>query len=95
MALEAGVYQTDVAPPRAETMAFAEQVMRTLDSFAAALRNRTPLPADLPDLRAAHNLVLGSHTPATARYTLVNTETDRIVTSLNTIGEHISTAQEE
>ena len=90
MALESGLYQTHPAPARAATLHFAEKVEQTLNAIAAALRHGTPLPTDLPDLRAAHNKILEAHIAPTDRYTLVNIETDRIVTSLNTLREQVA-----
>ena len=52
-------------------------------------RNRNPPPRDLPDLREAHNRIVGTPESQHERYTLVNIETDRIVTSLNTIVEQL------
>ena len=86
MALEAGLYQTRPAPSRAATVRFREKVAATLESVAHALRTDSA-PQNLPDLREAHGEILTSHEPATDRYTLVNIETDRIVTSLNTVAE--------
>ncbi len=86
MALEAGLYQTRPAPSRAATVRFREKVAATLSSVAVALRTNTA-PVDLPDLREAHGEIMASHEPLTDRYTLVNIETDRIVTSLNTVAE--------
>ena len=90
MALESGLYQTRKAPPREATRQFAADVCQTLDAVARALRDRTELPSDLPDLREAHNRILHSRTPGTDRYTLVNIETDRITTSLNTVVEQVT-----
>jgi uncharacterized membrane protein YccC len=89
MALESGLYQTRKAPARAATMQFSEMVDVTLQAIATALRDSTALPNDLPDLREAHNQILQSHDPVTGRYTLVNVETDRITTSLNTLVEQL------
>jgi uncharacterized membrane protein YccC len=89
MALESGLYQTQKAPAREATLRFSEMADVTLLAVAKALRDSTPLPNDLPDLREAHNRILESHDPVTGRYTLVNVETDRITTSLNTLGEQV------
>jgi hypothetical protein len=60
----------------------------TLTALAGALRG-DGLPQRLPDLRAAHNAILKSPESLNERYALINTETDRIVTSLNTLREQI------
>jgi hypothetical protein len=44
----------------------------------------------LPDLREAHNRIIASTKMVTEQYTLINTETDRIVTNLNTLREKIA-----
>jgi uncharacterized membrane protein YccC len=93
MALESGLYQTKTAPARAATLRFAEKVQDTFAALAGALRSSYPVP-DLPDLRAAHNEIIesGEATPdrgALDRYTLVNVETDRLTTSLNTLSENV------
>jgi uncharacterized membrane protein YccC len=89
MALEAALYRTRPVPARPATLRFAEDVDHTLRAAAESLRDRTPLPKDLPDLRGAHNLIMGSEAAPEQRYEMVNTETDRIVTSLNTLMENI------
>jgi uncharacterized membrane protein YccC len=89
MALESGLYQTTRMAPRRETNEFALLVDQTLASIADALRHNKPLPRELPDLRAAHNRILHSREPGSGRYTLVNIETDRITTSVNTLVENI------
>ena len=62
----------------------------TLEAIASALRHGTPLESDLPDLRAAHNEILQAHIAPSERYALVNIETDRIVTTLNTVREQVA-----
>lgn len=89
MAMESGLYTTAVQPPRDEALAFAGKVAETLEAFSATLRLGTKLPPDLPDLRESHNALTRSAKSPGARYTLVNTETDRMVTSLNTIAEQL------
>ena len=90
MSMEAGLYQTKTAPARPSTLAFAEAVDRTLGAASQALRTRAPLPPDLPDLRQAHNAIMEAHVPPTERYALVNVETDRITTGLNTLCEQVA-----
>ncbi|MDQ1469710.1 MAG: hypothetical protein QOJ99_1190 [Bryobacterales bacterium] len=89
MALESGLYQTQMAPARRATLLFSEKVDVTLEAIANSLRNSIPLPSDLPDLREAHSEILQSHEQGTDRHTLVNVETDRITTSLNTLSEQV------
>jgi len=89
MALESGLYQTQKSPPRETTVRFAKKAETVLDSLVRTLRDGTPLPNDLPDLREAHNEILGSNNQLSNRYTLVNIETDRITTSLNTLCEQV------
>jgi uncharacterized membrane protein YccC len=88
MAIESALYQTAPAPPRPVVLEFARQVDPTLTALAGALRG-DGLPQRLPDLRAAHNAILKSPESLNERYALINTETDRIVTSLNTLREQI------
>jgi uncharacterized membrane protein YccC len=87
MALESGLYRTQPVRMRAATAVFAADVDKVLAAIAASLRSGEPLPRDLPDLREAHNRIVGSPESG-IRYTLVNTETDRIVTSLNTLMDY-------
>ncbi len=62
---------------------FMRDVDRTLLAIVDTLRSATTLPRDLPDLRDAHNRIED-------RYGLFGVETDRIVTSLNTMCEQIA-----
>jgi uncharacterized membrane protein YccC len=89
MALEAAIYRTKPVPARPATLAFAEAAARILTAAGESLRSRTPLPRNLPDLREAHNRIAGSEAAPAQRYELVNVETDRITTSLNTMIEKI------
>jgi uncharacterized membrane protein YccC len=90
MAIEAALYRTQPVPARPATLAFAEAVDQTLAAAAEALRTGGALPRDLPDLRAAHNRIAGSEAVHAERYELVNVETDRITTSLNTLTENLN-----
>ncbi len=90
MALESGLYRTQPVVMRPATADFAAKVDRVLSVIAKSLRTHQPPPRDLPDLREAHNEIIGSPEAMTNRYTLVNVETDRIVTSLNTLLDHLS-----
>jgi len=85
MALEAGLYSSNPAPPRAAFAPFGHGVELTLYYLAAALRGSSIEPADLPDLREAHRALIHSGDALTERYALVNVETDRITNSLNTL----------
>ncbi len=82
MALESALYRPQ--PERAEPAAvdFASKVDQTLRAFVEALRVSQSPRGDLPNLREAHNLFEDS-------YNLVGVETDRIVTSLNTLREQV------
>jgi uncharacterized membrane protein YccC len=89
MALEAALYRTQAVPTRPATLKFAEEVDKTLEAAAHSLRTREPLPRDLPDLREAHNKIAGSRPKPARRYEMVDMETDRITTSLNTLKENL------
>jgi uncharacterized membrane protein YccC len=92
MALEAALYRTETVPTRPATVEFAKEVDLTLRAAADSLRSHAPLPRELPDLRTAHNRIAGSKTAKARRYEMVNMETDRITTSLNTLIENLSEA---
>ncbi len=81
MALESALYQTPREPFGPAAMDFARKAGETLQALADALRTGAP-PGELPDLRAAHNLLEN-------RESLAGVEMDRIVTSLNTLREQI------
>jgi uncharacterized membrane protein YccC len=89
MALEAGLAQSRPVPARAAFEQFADQVELTLYYLAAALRGSVLKREDLPDLREAHHALTHAPHPAAERYDLVNTETDRITNSLNTLAGEI------
>jgi uncharacterized membrane protein YccC len=88
IAMESALWQTAPAPPRPAVLEFASAVDRMLAALADALRGNG-LAQDLPNLREAHNTILQSTESVNERYTLINTETDRMVTSLNTVREQI------
>jgi uncharacterized membrane protein YccC len=90
MALESALYRTATVPARPSTLAFAAAADRTLEAAATTLRSGKAPADDLPDLRAAHNVIAGSKAGPAERYALVNVETDRITTSLNTLTEHLT-----
>ncbi len=90
MALESGLYRTQPVAMRPATAEFAAKVDEVLAAIAESLRTGQPPARDLPDLRAAHNRIIGSPEALTTRYNLVNVETDRIVNSLNTLLDYLS-----
>jgi uncharacterized membrane protein YccC len=83
MALESDLYRARPEPANQASLDFVEKVDETLLALVFALRMARQPSRDLPDLRAAHNLIED-------RYSLVGVETDRIVTSLNTLREQIA-----
>jgi uncharacterized membrane protein YccC len=89
MALEAGLYQSKYAPPRDAFRKFASDVEKTLYYLAASLRGSTLEIDDLPDLREDHHALVRTGDARNTRYALVNTETDRITNSLNTLREQV------
>ncbi len=88
MALEAGLAASRPAPARPTFRRFADDVELTLYHAAAALRGSRMRRDELPDLREDHNALVETGA-ARERYALVNTETDRITNSLNTLVEQI------
>ncbi len=84
MSLESGLNLHRHEHVRPATIEFASQVGATLDSLARAFRSSQPA-VPLPDLRESHNDILALTTTDSAQYSLVNTETDRITTSVNTL----------
>jgi uncharacterized membrane protein YccC len=89
MTMESALYRTEPVPARPATLAFSEQVDFTLAAAAVSLRMLQGLPRNLPDLRAAQKRIAGSELVPAQRYELMNVETDRIVTSVNTLVEHL------
>jgi len=88
MSLEAGLATSAPAPPREAFRKLASDVDVTLYYLAASLRGRPIERGHLPDLREDHHALLQSGDTRADRYALVNTETDRIVNSLNTLTEN-------
>jgi uncharacterized membrane protein YccC len=66
---------------------FFEEVDRTLGLLTATLGGLRPTELEFPDLREAHMQLLQSG----SEFALLNTETDRITNSLNTLREQIVT----
>src|SRR5215472_7869554 len=89
LALESGIYRTRPVAIRPATAEFSAMAQDVLAGCVASLRERRPPRRDLPDLREAHNRINGTPQSLHERYTLVNIETDRIVTTLNTIIEQL------
>ncbi|HVO99696.1 MAG TPA: FUSC family protein [Bryobacteraceae bacterium] len=89
MALEAGLYSSKFAAPRAAFRTFSNDVEKTLYFLAASLRGTEIHPGDLADLREDHHALLREGDGREGRYALVNIETDRITNSLNTLREQI------
>ena len=87
MAMESGLYHTTPVPMRAATREFATEVMEALETVATWLRGRDDPGAHIPDLRAAHTGILRSPASPAERYTLIDRQTDRITTSVNTLAE--------
>jgi uncharacterized membrane protein YccC len=85
MALEAVPAGPD--PVRQEFIDFGRDVQRVMEQISASLRGRKACLRNLPDLREDHHRLLNTGNSATARYALVNEETDRITNSLNTLVE--------
>lgn len=83
MALESDLYRAHPQPAGPEAVEFAGDVDETLGALVSSLRTSAPIPRDLPDLRAAHNRIEDP-------YSLFGVETDRMVTSLNTLREQIA-----
>jgi uncharacterized membrane protein YccC len=89
LAFEAGLYSGSPAPPRDAFRPFADHVELTLYHLAAALRGSPVAPDSLPDLREDHHALVHSAGSEDERYAFVNTETDRITNSLNTLSEEL------
>jgi uncharacterized membrane protein YccC len=89
MSLEPGLSDGKTTRPRAALESFTHSVELTLHSLAAALRGSPLKPAELPDLRERHRALLAEGNGNAPRYALVNTETDRLTNSLNTVSEQV------
>jgi uncharacterized membrane protein YccC len=86
MALESGTYRSD-ARPTSENEAlkdFCSKTETTLGALVDSLAHGQPVPADLADLREAWAAMND-----TSRHTLLEMETDRLTTSLNTLREQV------
>ena len=91
MSLEAGLLTSHPVPARSAFQTLADDVEKTLDLLSAGLRGNVGRweASHFPDLREDHHTLVQSGDPGIARYALVNTETDRIVNSLNTLRSQI------
>jgi uncharacterized membrane protein YccC len=87
MAMESGLYHTKPVPIRTATREFAIEVVDALGTVSKWLRGRDDPAAHIPDLRAAHTGILKSPVSPSERYTLIDRETDRVTTSVNTLVE--------
>ncbi len=87
MALEA--VPVGAEPVHEEFRDFADNVDKTLELLAAALRGEKLVVRDLPDLREDHHRLTRSANSGMTRYTLVMEETDRMTNSLNTLREQV------
>ncbi len=85
MSLEAGLARSQPDPARQAFYPFAADTIRTVSLLSAALHGAPVSLADFPNLREDHNALVRSPDPQTARYALVNLESDRITNSLNTL----------
>jgi uncharacterized membrane protein YccC len=89
MALEAGLATSEPTKPRDAFRPFSNAVDITLHYLAAALRGSAIHPESLPDLREDHHALVAASKPGVERHSLVNTETDRIVNSVNTLAGEV------
>jgi uncharacterized membrane protein YccC len=89
MSLEAALYRSMPAAPRAEFQTFSNAVDTTLYLLSAYLRGAPAGPGDLPDLRESHRALAAAGDPQVGRYALVNIETDRLTNSVNTLAVEV------
>jgi uncharacterized membrane protein YccC len=87
MAMESGLYHTRPVPMRPATREFAIEVGDALGTVSKWLRGSEDPHAHIPDLRAAHTVILQSQVATAERYSLIDRETDGITTSVNTLAE--------
>ena len=85
MSLEAGLQLSRPVQAREAFQKLSNGVDVTLYYLAARLRGAPMAATDFPDLREIHHALVGSGNVGEQRYALVNTESDRIVNSLNTL----------
>lgn len=89
MALEAGLFRSQAVPARAEFQTFTNAADKTLYFLSSYLRGASLHPEDLPDLRDSHHALILAGDSKVERYALVNTETDRVTNSLNTLAVEV------
>jgi hypothetical protein len=90
MAIESDAGETNTEAEKKALGEFTGKVERTLELMAGAFRSRVIPAGEAPDLRAAWNAVARAARPEGQAYSLPIVETDRIVTSLNTLWEQIA-----
>ena len=83
MALESDLYHERPGPLSQAEIDFMAKTDETLGAIVEALRKSKPIPRDLPDLRESHNRIED-------QYSLIGVETDRLVTTLNTLREQLA-----
>ena len=89
MALESGLARSAPVPARDAMRRLSQGIDETLYYLASVLRGESTPKVHLPDLRQAHSELVRQGDPTVDRYILVNTETDRMVNSLNTLAEEV------
>ena len=89
MSLEAGLQTSRTVQAREAFRKLSNDVDVTLYYLAAKLRGAPMAAADFPDLREDHHALIEAGDSSEQRYALVNTESDRIVNSLNTLAGEI------
>jgi hypothetical protein len=89
MAMDSGLYRTTPVPMRDATREFAGEVMHALTTISMWLSGESDGKRVIPDLRSAHTGILRSPAAPAERYTLIDRETDRITTSVNTLAEQV------
>ncbi len=89
MGLEAGLIRVPVRTPPEAFESFAKDVDFTLYFLSAALRGSSSATRTLPKLREDHRRLVEARDSYSTAGEFVLTETDRLTTSLNTLGEQV------
>jgi uncharacterized membrane protein YccC len=89
MSVEAATLAGPHPPVRSEFVAFAADVLTTLDGLARLLRQPGSHVQKWLDLREDHRRLIQSQEAAGEQYALVNVEADRMANSLNTLREQM------
>jgi uncharacterized membrane protein YccC len=89
MSLEAGTQRELSEVQKKGFLFFAEQVEKTLDLLADALRGRDVPHNEFPDVRAAYLELVKTQANASQAYSFVFFEADRMTNSLNTLTEYV------